>query len=187
VALVLVTVAATVPVVLQLALVVRHTTTRSVPAPTWNQPSPITPRPLLLSLRLNNSNHPQTPLKVALAKLHVAAMVVLPQLVHSRVLTVERRPPPSGVATMSGTTFATLVVRRLALFGLPPPRLHKMSLSPHCCVARSHGAEILNYLIRLRNTDVRFGLVVYTTDCRRVDDTDVPSCLPPLFVSLFVL
>lgn len=113
-ALVLVTVAATVPVVLQLAPVVQHTTTRLVLAPTWNPPSPITPRPLLLSLRLNNSNHPQTP-KVALAKVHVAAMVVLPQLVHSRVLTVERRQLPSGVATMSETTFAMLVVRRFAL------------------------------------------------------------------------
>ena len=117
-ALVLVTVAATVPVVLQLALVVRHTTTRLVLAPTWNLPSPITPRPLLLSLRLNNINHPQTPLKVAQVKVHVAAMVVLPQLVHSHVLIVERRQPPSGVATMSGTTFATLVVSRFALFPL---------------------------------------------------------------------
>jgi len=172
VALVPVTVAATVLVVLLLAPAARHTTTRLVLAPTWNLPSLITPHPLPLSLRPSNSNHPRTPQKVAPAKVHAAAMVVLRQLEHSRVLTVEHRQRPSGVATTSETTFATLVVRRSILFKSPPLRLHKMSLSPHCFAGTFPWGGDLVYLIRLRNTSGRaqhishlayFVLVVFTT------------------------
>jgi hypothetical protein len=160
-----VTVAATVPVVLQLALVVRHTTTRLVLAPTWNLQSPTTPRPLLLSLWPSNNHHPQTP-KVALVKVHVTAMVVLPQLVHSRVPTVEHPQPPSGVATMSGTTFATLVVRRSTLFRHLPFACTKCRYRHIAALARSHGTEIWlilsNYEILFPFHFVYFGLVVYT-------------------------
>jgi hypothetical protein len=189
VALVLVTVAATVLVVLQLALVVRRTTTRLVLAPTWNLPSPITPRPLLLSLRLNNNNHPQTPPKVVLAKVHVAAMVVLPQLVHSHVLTVERRQHHSGAATTSGTTFATLVVRRFTLFFQPAP-LHKTSLSPHCCAGTfpwDGDFEVILSDYEIRVVSSALGLL-FTPLCV-VNDTADPLS-PPVpyfpFPSLFL-
>ena len=110
-ALVLVTVAVTVLVVLQLAPVVLRTTTRSVHGQRWSLRNPTSPRLPPLKRRQNSSNSPQTPQRVVLAKVHAAAMAVRRPLVLFRVPTVERRQPHSGAATTSGTIFAMLVVR----------------------------------------------------------------------------